>query len=89
MSDVTKSEPAAPSRATRPVLSPTNDEMAQEFALHLRAENKSPAAIKIYRTAVTQLAASSPIGVCRPRSGRSAGSTSSSSLRTWSRPARR
>lgn len=42
---------------TRPVaVSPTLTELADEFLLHLKAENKSPATVKIYGTAVDQLA---------------------------------
>ena len=40
---------------TRPLTSPTVEELADEFLLHLRAENKSKATQKVYGTAVAQL----------------------------------
>lgn len=46
----------ATARRTRQPMSPTIDELADEFALHLKASNKSPATIKVYGTAVDQLA---------------------------------
>lgn len=44
-------------RKTLESTSPTIEEMEAEFALHLRAENKSDSTIKVYGSAVTQLAA--------------------------------
>lgn len=46
-----------PKATTRPaVVSPTVAEMRDEFLLHLKAGNKSPATLKIYGTGVAQLA---------------------------------